>query len=156
MHQTSKMCFRVTAPVEAAYEYFADLRHVPDYDPPVRSIQPTPPQGWDGSSFSMVFAPLGPWPKIPLTLAVEGCDPGRTLTYRIDGPRMSARDHITFQFLGAYTEVTITATFELRGPLAPAMFVYRALLPVMRRVRSRSTARAVTEAYWGVGAEPHP
>jgi hypothetical protein len=39
------MRFRVAATVEAAYEYFADLRHVPDYDPPVRSIQPTSPQG---------------------------------------------------------------------------------------------------------------
>ena len=26
---------QIAAPVEAAYEYFVDLRHVPDYDPPI-------------------------------------------------------------------------------------------------------------------------
>jgi hypothetical protein len=97
------MRFRVAATVEAAYEYFADLRHVPDYDPPVRSIHPTSPQGWDGSAFSLLLAPLGPRPRIALTLAVEDRDPGRTLAYRIDGPRLCARDRITFRSADADT-----------------------------------------------------
>jgi hypothetical protein len=38
-----------------------------------------------------------------LTLAVEDRDPGRTLAYRIDGPRLCARDRITFRSADADT-----------------------------------------------------
>jgi uncharacterized protein with HEPN domain len=71
---------RVAAPVEAAYEYLADLRHVPDYDPPMRSIQPSSPQRWDGSSFSLL-----PDAEMPLVSGATEPSSGRWWSRREEG-----------------------------------------------------------------------
>jgi uncharacterized membrane protein len=148
MQETNEMRIIVDAPVDDVYEYFADLRHIPDYDPQVKSVRPTSGEGWLGSTFAMVFAPVGPWPRFEFPLIVER-DPGRGLAYRIDGKLVTARDRVTFAAAGAGTEVTITGTLELRGVLAPGIVVYRVMLPVIRRQQARLMTRVVTEAVRG-------
>jgi uncharacterized membrane protein len=145
MQQTYETRIIVDAPVDAVYEYFADLRHIPDYDPQVKSIRPTSGEGWLGSTFAMAFAPLGPRPRFQFPLTVER-DPGRGLAYRIDGKLVTARDRVTFAAAGAGTEVTTTGTLELRSVLAPGIVFYRVMLPLIRRQQARLMTRVVNQA----------
>ncbi len=109
----------VPRPVDEVYDYVADFRNLPEWDPGIVSSEQTSGSGIEvGSTYRVTSADR------PARVVVEG-----------DGSSVHAVDEIRFEEADGGTRIHYTADFTLKGLLGP---VAPFLKPAFERLAAKS------------------
>ena len=121
---------------EDVFRYLADLRHLTEWDPGVRSVtQVSGDGGGPDSVFEVTVAAIGR--DLALRYRTVQFELGRSLTVQAESKALVSVDRVTVVAEPEGCRVTYDAELTLRGPLALAGPL---LGPPFRRIGDRASA----------------
>ncbi len=124
----------VPRPVEEVYDYVADFRNLPDWDPGIVSSEQTSGSGIEVGSTYRVVSSFG-GREVELTYRVTAAERPSRVVIEGDASSVHAVDEIRFEQADGGTRVRYTADFTLKGLLGP---VAPFLKPAFERLAAKS------------------